>query len=377
MNTPQSTSIKMTLDGRPSLYILGPFTAAAVTPFGDPATAVCIIDESVAQRQPALSTAWSSANSDDRTLTLSGGESVKSLAQLERIYGWLAEKRVNRDQLIIGIGGGTILDLVGLAAATWKRGVNFVAVPTTLLAMVDAAIGGKTAINTAGLKNPVGVFHPAVGILADCDFLSTLDRDAWRDGLAEMIKTALIGDPGLFADLFEHRVKLQRILGAESTPDAMATITQAAPWTDWITRAAAVKADVVNRDFRELGPRRALNLGHTLGHVVEASSHQTSNPLSHGSAVAIGMAFVFQLATERGDCSAETTVQVLALLTACGLPTSTTSPSEAQLSHLLQSDKKASSQEGLRWVLPEGVGQMNLDGRVSLDEIKKWFAMKD
>ena len=106
-----------------------------------------------------------------------------------------------------------MLDLAGLAAATWRRGVNFVAIPTTLLAMVDAAIGGKTAVNAAGLKNPVGVFHPASGILADCGFLATLPRRDWRDGMAEMIKTAVIGDPRLFDDLHQLARRLSELSG--------------------------------------------------------------------------------------------------------------------------------------------------------------------
>ncbi|MFT5315219.1 MAG: 3-dehydroquinate synthase, partial [Candidatus Krumholzibacteriia bacterium] len=327
----------------------------------------------VAAVQTQLKVAWSAAQKDGRVLFLPGGEPVKSIARLEQIYGWLADKRVNRDQAIVGVGGGTVLDLVGMAAATWKRGVPFIAVPTTLLAMVDAAIGGKTAINTAGLKNPVGVFHPATAILTDNAFLSTLSRDAWRDGLAEMIKTALIGDPQLFQELSDKREDLHGALGPGSESEVTDTITAVAPWAAWIARAAAVKADVVNRDFRETGPRRALNLGHTLGHVIEASSHQTQNPLSHGAAVAVGMAFVFQLAAGRGDCPTTTCDQVLDLLAACGLPITYPCPNDDELNRLLQSDKKASSQVGVRWVLPEAVGQMNLNGSVSLAEIKKWL----
>jgi len=137
MAAPQPTNIAMTLDGRPSQFVLGPFTSTAVTAFGDPATAVCIVDERVVKLHPHLSTAWSTEGHSDRILTLAGGESVKSMAQLDRIYQWLADQRVNREQMIIGMGGGTILDVVGMAAATWNRGVSYLAVPTTLLAMVD------------------------------------------------------------------------------------------------------------------------------------------------------------------------------------------------------------------------------------------------
>ncbi len=146
------------------------------------------------------------------------------------------------------------------------------------------------------------------------------------------------------------------------------------PWSEWIGQAAYVKADVVNRDFREQGPRRALNLGHTLGHVLEAWSHESDEPLTHGAAVSIGMAVVFRIAAERGTCPLPTAVQVIELLEACGLPITYACPPAEKLTRLLGSDKKVSALGGVRWVLPRKVGLMDLDGRVTADEIRKWLA---
>lgn len=368
-------TIEMTLDGRSSRFVLGPLAGLELSRFVPHPPPVYIIDQAVAERHPAwLEQIQEGCNSSTHhTLVLPGGEPVKSLARLEEIYRWLAACPVTRDGTVVGVGGGTILDLVGLAAATWQRGVNFVALPTTLLAMVDAAIGGKTAINTAGLKNPVGAFHPASGILADCGFLASLPLRAWRDGMAEMIKTSLIGDPRLFAHLHHSRSQLAAVLGGGEPDVPVPGILGALPWAEWIGQAAYVKADVVNRDFREIGPRRALNLGHTLGHAVEAWSQDADTPLSHGQAVAIGLAVVFRVAAERGTCPLPTAVQVIELLEACGLPISCPCPPPATLERLLGGDKKATTRTGVRWVLPRKVGLMDLDGRVTTADIVKWL----
>jgi 3-dehydroquinate synthase len=367
--------IAMTLDGRPSEFLLGPTAGLELGRFVPHPPPVYIVDEAVSH----LHTGWLTQiqqgchRQEARVLVLPGGEDSKCLARLEEIYGWLAGGRVNRESTIVGIGGGSILDLVGLAAATWQRGVNFVSLPTTLLAMVDAAIGGKTAINVAGLKNPVGVFHPASGILADCGFLSTLPLRAWRDGMAEMIKAALIGDARLFAHLHRSRPRLSELLVQGDPAQPVAAIIGALPWSEWIGQAACVKADVVNRDFREHGPRRALNLGHTLGHAVEAWSQGTDTVFSHGQAVSIGLAVVFRVAAERGTCALATAVQVIELLEACGLPISCPCPAPAVLDRLLAGDKKASAHSGVRWVLPQQVGRMDLNGSVTAAELRKWL----
>lgn len=298
-----------------------------------------------------------------RVLVLPGGERAKTMIQLERAYCWLAGLALPRDGVLIGIGGGAILDLAGLVASTWNRGVRYIAIPTTLLAMVDASIGGKTAINVAGLKNPVGTFHPASHILADPAFLTTLPRREWRCGLAELIKTAAIGSGRLFAAIERQSERLQELLGRgpahHSTPATLAAL----PWTEWIGRAARVKARVVTADFREAGPRRALNLGHTLGHVLEADG-----TLTHGEAVAVGMASAARLAARRGLCNQRDALRLINLLVTCGLPVKASPPARDQLARLLGGDKKRQGGK-LRWILPERIGRVRLDQEVSVDEI--------
>lgn len=367
--------IGMTLGGRSSTFVLGPLAGLELGAFVPHPPPVVILDQAVASgHAPWLEQIHQSCgHPSPRTLILSGGEGCKTLAKLEEVYGWLAECGLRRDGVIVGIGGGAVLDLAGMAAATWCRGVGFVSVPTTLLAMVDASIGGKTAVNAAGLKNPVGCFHPASGILADPGFLSSLPRSAWRDGLAELIKTAAIGDPELFREMHDARPRLFTLFAGPDADRPVPGVLGSLDWTSWIGRAASVKARIVTRDFQEGGLRRSLNLGHTLGHALEAISHRSGPPLSHGQAVAIGMAVVFRVAAQRGDCPLPAAVQMVELLEACGLPVSHPAPDPAELERMLQGDKKQTSRQGLNWVLPRGLGQMNIFGQVRTEEILRWL----
>ncbi len=371
----RSTIIEMNLDGHPSRFVLGPLAGLDLPRYVPAPPPVYVVDRRVA----GLHEAWLNGiqagceRRPERMLVIDGGESAKTPGRLLEIWDWLAERRLPRDGTIVGVGGGAVLDVAGFAAATWNRGVGYVAIPTTLLAMVDAAIGGKTAVNAGGLKNPVGSFHPATAILADCGFLATLSRRWWRDGMAELIKTAVIDEPRLFADLWGRRETLGALL-AEGDPDeAIGGVLGALPWRDWVGRAATVKADLVNRDFRESGPRRALNLGHTLGHVLEAWSARSARPLGHGEAVSIGMSVVFRVAAERGRCSLPLALQVMELLGHCGLPTTWTAPPRDEIERLLAGDKKQSARAGLRWVLPERIGKLDLDARVETDELLRWL----
>lgn len=371
----QSLIIEMMLDGSPSTYVLGPLAGLELGRFVPSPPPVYIIDQVVAELHPA----WiqqiqnNCTNCEQRTLLVPGGEGIKTMAQLEKIYEWLGQQAVTRDGTIVAVGGGTVLDLVGLAASTWRRGVNFVSIPTTLLAMVDAALGGKTAINTAGVKNPVGSFYPASGILADVGFLSTLTCSDWRDGMAELIKTAIVGDEKLFAHLYAFREDLRKVLGSAPKEDAIPGVLGKLPWRHWVGRAAAVKAGIVNRDFKEGNARKALNLGHTLGHALEAYSHETGPVLSHGQAVSIGMAVVFRIAAERNFCPLSQALQVLELLEACGLPVTWTAPPLDRLEILLAGDKKTSARDGLSWVLPERIGKVDVNARVAAQELLRWL----
>ena len=375
MRQDESLILDMMLDGKPSRFVLGPLACLDLGRFVAHPPPVYVMDAKVAEKHPQWLEQVQEGCGDFRraALKITGGEGAKTMARLEEVYGWLGEQDLSRDGTIVAVGGGSVLDMAGMAAATWRRGVNFVAIPTTLLAMVDAAIGGKTALNAAGIKNPVGVFHPASGILADCGFLASLPCLEWRNGLAEMIKTAIIGDPRLFAHLYHSRDRLTALVRDNDAAAPIPGVIGALPWRRWIGQAARVKARIVNQDFREQGPRRALNLGHTLGHVLEAWSQDTDRPLSHGEAVSIGMAVVFRIAAERGTCPVESAVQVIELLEACALPVSYRCPPPDVLDRLLAGDKKQSAREGLRWVLPERIGKMDISGRLAAPEIVKWL----
>jgi 3-dehydroquinate synthase len=371
----ESQIIDMDLGGTSSRYILGPLACLELKRFVEAPPPVYIIDSTVAKlHEPWLANIQVECTSGPKEVFfLPAGEKAKSMAVLDSVYAWLADLSLTRSGTIVGVGGGATLDLAGLAAATWRRGVRFVAIPTTLLAMVDASLGGKTGLNTAGLKNPVGCFHPAAGILADCGFLATLPRRRWQEGMAELIKTAALGDPDLFAELHAARDQLAALLAIGSPNEPVTGILGALPWSKWIGRAAAVKAHLVTTDFKEKGPRKALNLGHTLGHVLEAHSMARGQDLGHGQAVAIGMAVVFRIAAERGTCPLASAVQMLEILESCGLPVTYPAPPERELEILLAGDKKTSARDGLRWILPLRIGSVNLDGQVNVPEILKWL----
>lgn len=371
----ESLNIEMKLGGRSSRYVLGPVACLELPRYVPHPPPSYIIDATVAELHPAwLQQIQEGCDRHDHpTLVLPGGEEIKTPGRLLEIWEWLADRRMPRDGCVVAVGGGSILDLAGFAASTWRRGVHFVAIPTTLLAMVDAAIGGKTAVNAVGLKNPVGTFHPADAVLADPGFLSTLPRAAWRDGMAEMIKTAVLGGVWLFEDLHDRRHDLKRLLASGDADDPVPHVLGSLPWRDWIGQSASIKARIVGRDFREGGARRVLNLGHTLGHALEAHSHAQGDPLTHGQAVAIGMAVVCRIAAERGTFPVASALQVIELLEACGLPVSCPAPEREVLVGLLGGDKKVSSADGLRWVLPRGIGNMDIDGRVDVGELLKWL----
>ncbi|MHB8080117.1 MAG: 3-dehydroquinate synthase, partial [Candidatus Krumholzibacteriia bacterium] len=301
---PETTlRLSLRLDGRPSSYLLGRGVLSLLPTLLGERPAVVLLDRgAVRERRARLDAALRDRHGRPLpTLTLAGGETVKSLATLERVYTWLARRKLSRDGTIVGVGGGALLDLAGFTAATWQRGVDFVSAPTTLLAMVDASLGGKTALDVAGVKNNVGAFHPATHVLADPGFLATLPRRQWRSGLAETIKAAVVASPSLFADLERHTPALRAAFGDASPRGGRRDLAPAAalrlPWPAWIGAAARVKARLVGRDFREEGERRALNFGHTLGHALEAAGG-----LNHGEGVAAGMAMAVTIAHLRGLC---------------------------------------------------------------------------
>jgi 3-dehydroquinate synthetase len=326
--------------------------------------AVAVVDRTVARLHAArLETALRGADGAPLPrLVVAGGEAAKSVANLERVWVWLAARRLPRDGVIVGVGGGAVLDLAGFAAATWRRGVEFAVVPTTLLAAVDAGLGGKTAVDLGALKNPVGAFHAAANVLVEPSLLSTLSRRDWRCGLAETVKAAVIGSAPLFRDLEARAPDLAGLLARGRADRPVPDILEL-PWAVWIDGAVGVKGRLVARDFREAGPRRALNLGHTLGHALELQLG-----LAHGEAVALGLAAAARLAAARGTCPRRDAERIVALLAACGLAVTATAPPRRATAALVAGDKKVRGGEP-RWVLPRRVGAVDVDARVGLDEM--------
>jgi len=354
----QTTRISLECGGRRGHFLCGRGALGEVARILGGRPAAVLVDRAVARRHgPALDAALGGVP----RLTRPGGERIKTLAELEGIYRWLSGIGLPRDGLLVGVGGGTLLDVAGLAASTWGRGVDFAAAPTTLLAAVDAAVGGKTAVNLGRLKNPIGTFHPAGLVAADTNLLETLPRREWRNGLAETVKAAVIGAPGLFRRMESRRDELAARLGRGDRRRTVPGVARL-PWRRWIADAVAVKARVVAADPFEAGPRRALNLGHTLGHALEPLLG-----LGHGEAVALGMAVAARLAAARGLCTAACAGRITDLLTVCGLPVTAAPPPRADVAPLVLRDKKMKAGT-VRWVLPARLGRVVLDQPVDLDD---------
>lgn len=260
------------------------------------------------------------------------GESSKSGATYLELMSFLAQNHVTRSDCLIALGGGVVGDLTGFAAATYLRGISYIQVPTTLLAAVDSSVGGKTAIDLECGKNLVGAFYQPKLVLCDTDALHSLPTDIFRDGCAEVIKYGILYDPRLFAHLQEHGLSFDR--------EAV------------ITRCVELKRDVVAEDEFDTGSRMKLNLGHTVGHGVEAGSHYS---VSHGKAVAIGMAIVSRAAAKEGICPLETADKIVDLLQQFGLPTATEYSSEILYDAAL-SDKKRSGVV-VNLIVPKAIGE--------------------
>jgi 3-dehydroquinate synthase len=267
------------------------------------------------------------------------GEGAKDIAVAAALWSRLAAGRLGRRDAIVGVGGGAATDLAGFTAATWLRGVRLVLVPTTLLAVVDAAVGGKTAINIAEGKNLVGAFHPPAGVLADPALLASLPAREYASGLAEVIKAGFIADP----------VILELI---EADPEGCAR--PGGPHEhELIERAVRVKAAVVGADLREAGPREMLNYGHTLGHAIERAEGYR---IRHGAAVAIGMVYAAAVARRAGRLDEMTQKRHRSVLAAVGLPTGYRTGAWPGLREAMTLDKKSRA-SGLRLVVLDGLAR--------------------
>ena len=259
------------------------------------------------------------------------GEESKSGQTYLELVNFLAENQLTRSDLLVALGGGVVGDLTGFAAATFLRGIAFIQVPTTLLAAVDSSVGGKTAIDLPAGKNLCGAFYQPSLVLCDIDTLNTLPESVFKDGCAEVIKYGILYDPDLFSHLAENGLDFDR--------------------QSVITRCVELKRDVVAEDEFDTGARMKLNLGHTIGHGIEAQSHFE---ISHGTAVAMGTAIVTRSAQKLGICTEGTEKAVLEILTKFGLPTTCDCTAETLQRYSLSDKKRSGGTVSL--IIPERIG---------------------
>jgi 3-dehydroquinate synthase len=291
-------------------------------------------------------------------LVVEPGEDRKSFSGLSELCDRLLDLGVERSTALVALGGGVIGDLVGFAAAILLRGVDFIQIPTTLLAQVDSAVGGKTGINTRHGKNLVGAFHQPRLVLADTGALDTLGRRELLAGYAEIVKYGLIGDPAFFSWCEGHGAGL---IGGDAGTRRRA-----------IAHSCRAKAEIVARDEREGGQRALLNFGHTFGHALEAECGY-SDELLHGEAVAIGMAMAFDLSARLGLAPIEDTARVHSHLASVGLPTSPAQvdgrewSSQTLIEHM-KKDKKVSGGR-IAFVLARGIGRAFTPAFADLAEV--------
>jgi 3-dehydroquinate synthase len=284
-------------------------------------------------------------------------EAAKRLATVEAIARTLSHAGADRHSVLVAVGGGVVGDVAGFAAATYLRGVRIVHVPTTLVAQVDSSIGGKTGVDLPEGKNLVGAFHPPKLVIVDPDMLRTLPHREYRSGLYEVVKYGIIADPKLFRFLEAH---MNRVLRRD--PGAL----------DWIIpRCIAIKARVVNRDEREIGLRKILNFGHTLGHALEAATHYRR--FLHGEAIAWGMMAATLLGVATNRTREADATRIFRLIASVGPLPSLAGIRASQLRNIMAGDKKARGGRVL-WVLARAIGRTEWDVEVPWAVVARAFA---
>ena len=278
------------------------------------------------------------------------GEESKSLAVYEKVLLFLAENSLSRSDLVLALGGGAIGDLAGFAASTYRRGIPFLQIPTTLLSMIDSSLGGKNGINLPGYKNLAGSFYQPLAVLADPQLLKTLPEEALRSGLGEMIKYAVLADPHLFSRL-------------EKAQD----IRELAFREDMIADCLTIKTRLMEGDEKDLGQRRMLNLGHSFGHALEVLSGYR---LPHGSAVGCGLALVTRASLKKGLCPEEEGLRILHLLKKHAFPLTVPYSAEA-MAGAMKSDKKSDGKI-LPLIVPLAIGHCTILP-LSREEVFSWI----
>ena len=279
-----------------------------------------------------------------KVISIGTGEKIKTLETLAAVYEQLIAHEADRSTFIVGIGGGIVCDIAGFAASTYMRGLKFGLVATTLLAQVDAGVGGKNGVNFRRFKNMIGVFNQPDFVICDFELLKTLPEKEIRCGIGEIVKHALIADEALFTFLEEHAVELLSL-----NPSVV---------EETVTKSIQIKSVIVNRDEKETGERRLLNFGHTVGHAVEKNTS-----LTHGEALGIGITAASALSVRRGLLSAADYERIVALLEKLHLPTKTDVKGET-IMQAIRLDKKREGDE-IRFVLIDKIGRAQVE-KISL-----------
>jgi 3-dehydroquinate synthase len=329
------------------------------------ANTAVVTDENVARHHlPAVEASLAAAGVATSRVIAPVGEGSKSFRIFEQVCEAIIAARIERGDLVVALGGGVIGDLAGYAASAVRRGLDYVQVPTTLLAQVDSSVGGKTAINSAHGKNLIGAFHQPILVLADTATLDTLPPREFRAGYAEVVKYALLGDAAFFTWLEANWRDVFK--GGAAREHAIAVSCRA-------------KAAIVARDERETGERQLLNLGHTFGHALEAACG-FSERLLHGEAVAAGMALAFAFSARRGLIRAADADRVICHLAHVGFPTEPKGipgglPSVDRLMDLIAQDKKV--KRGMpTFILVRGIGAAFIDSGVDAGEVRAFLSEK-
>ncbi|HEY6699494.1 MAG TPA: 3-dehydroquinate synthase [Pseudolabrys sp.] len=329
------------------------------------ARAAIVTDETVGKiHLGAAETALKSSGIDSARIVVPAGENSKSYGTFEKICEAIIAGRLERNDLVVALGGGVIGDLAGFAASCVRRGLDFVQVPTTLLAQVDSSVGGKTGINSRQGKNLIGAFHQPVLVIADTALLDTLPKREFRAGYAEVAKYGLLGDPSFFAWLEKNWQDV--FAGGPAREHAIAVCCRG-------------KADIVARDERETGERALLNLGHTFGHALEAGCG-FSGRLLHGEAVALGIVLAFEFSARRGLIAVSEAGRATAHLAAVSLPTQLKNvpggvPGADALMDLIAQDKKV-KRGSLTFILVRGIGQAFIENKVDAAEVRTFLTEK-
>ncbi|EEX19383.1 3-dehydroquinate synthase [Prevotella veroralis] len=290
---------------------------------------------------------------DAQTIVIGATDRRKNLDTLVHVWESLQQGKATRHSLLINLGGGMVTDLGGFAASTYKRGINFINVPTTLLAMVDASVGGKTGINFGGLKNEIGVFNDAEFVLLDTNWLRTLDEENIRSGYAEMLKHGLIADETMWAELINFNI-------------AQPNLHQLAFMLD---KSVRIKERIVDEDPHEKGIRKALNLGHTFGHAFESWAMK-HHPILHGYAVAFGLVAELYLATTQTDFPTERMRQTVNFIRAYYGSLPITCNDYPELIELMHHDKKNRGNE-INVTLLGGIGDIRINQTITEEDIKE------